>query len=230
MAQWWSSKLRRRSSSVRNSLNSLPKCKPSEFELLSSLVLVVSVFDVFDSLVSFSFALLSTDSPCDFCKLVGVTNSRSNAFGKASPSRSLLEHTLSWSSQPSTDPTPNSGNVSSYKTKTTRFTHEKSIQQIREMSFDVIYWRLLLLIRNLCPVNEMRRCLCMVVALDSKFPLFPLYCKKINTMMILTKPHIVVVLDGKIITYFESPPATRIWAMSWKMAALTTNSMGAMTP
>lgn len=108
-AQWWSSKLRRRSSSVRNSLNSFPRS-----ELLSSLVFV-SEFEVFDSLVSLlSFDLLSF-SPCDFCKLVGVTNSRSNAFGNASPSRSLLEHTLSWSSQPSTDPTPSSGNVSSWK-------------------------------------------------------------------------------------------------------------------
>lgn len=113
-AQWWSSKLRRRSSSVRISLNSLPK---SDSELLSSLVFVVEltvVFDLFDSLVSLSFAWLSIDSVCIFCKLVGVTNSRSNAFGNASPSRSLLEHTLSWSSQPSTDPTPSSGNVSSY--------------------------------------------------------------------------------------------------------------------
>lgn len=84
--------------------------------LLSLVSLSVLSIDTFaDALLA---AVPSNDSAaCAFSKLVGVTRSRSNAFGNASPSRSLLEQTLSWSSHPSTEPTPNSGKVSSYKTE-----------------------------------------------------------------------------------------------------------------
>lgn len=81
---------------------------------LHSLLVVLSLVSLSDFLPVSDAETSDVSVAWTFGKLFGVTRSRSNAFGNASPSRSVLEQTLSWSSQPSTEPTPSSGNVSSY--------------------------------------------------------------------------------------------------------------------
>lgn len=199
---------------------------------LHSFIFVISLVSLShlstDLLATALPAVASTDdsAPCAaFSKLVGVTRSRSNALGNASPSRSLLEQTLSWSSTPSVEPMPSSGNVSSYtrcETAIKNVAHEKRKVAVARVEYEPS------LAMSPFQVNVVLQIDCMLLS-DSIFPLSPRCCgAEARKTRMKNWVHIFAWSINLWATHLDSPP-TRIWAMSWKMAALTTNSIGAMT-